>query len=94
MGDYPSKRPLLELMQCMLHFLVLPCGSPSHLSFFCFAFLFISITALVEMALAATKEVWKDELYIQVVRQLTQNKQKYSLFLPFGVANALISCDL
>jgi len=60
---------------------------------FSFVCLLIFLSALVEMALAATKEVWKDELYIQVVRQLTQNKQKYSLFLPFGVANALISCD-
>jgi hypothetical protein len=29
------------------------------------------------MALAAPKEIWRDELYIHVVKQLTQNKHKY-----------------
>jgi len=47
MGDYPSKKPLPELIQTQL-----------------------------ELGINAPKELWRDELFIHVLKQLTQNKSK------------------
>ena len=81
MGDYPSKKPIIELIQSF---------------FFIFIFLQVKIVLifsssfsffldLVESGLTATKEILKDELYIHVMKQLIKNKHKYVLnFDPYS----------
>jgi len=39
---------------------------------------------LIEIALTLGKDIWKDELYVHLMKQLTNNRSKFEFFFSFS----------